>query len=255
LQVSNLPQVRNLREVGEQLLIMEDIYYFTSLDQIKILRIPTRWEMLNLLVKQPMTSAQIARQLGITRSLAHYHLKVLENADLVIFQEERISNGMVEKYYRAQARQYRSDHLVDQHRISSAKNETGIQTGEAVGELMKMMLEIAQADLARPDAHQLLAKIGFNFQDELRLTHDQVCEFIGKLRRMGEQYIELDRQNHEKGVDPQSLVHLRFTWLMTPITEPRLDNLLPTIGEVTAPDLEGQENLAIPDPQELMNEP
>lgn len=229
---------------------MEDIYYFSSLEQIKVLRIPTRWEMLNLLVKQPMTSAQIARAMGITRSLAHYHLKVLENADLVVFQEERIVNGMVEKYFRAQARQYRSDHLVDQHRSSSAKNEAGVQTGEAVGELMKMMLEIAQADLARPDANQLLAKVGFNFQDEIRLTRDQVCEFIDKLRRLGEHYIELDRHNQETGVSPESLVHLRFTWLITPITEPRLDNLLPTIGELAVPEQENNENLAIPEPQE-----
>ena len=232
-----------------------DIYYFQSLEQIRILRVPTRWEMLNLLVKQQMTSAQIARALGVTRSLAHYHLKVLENADLVVFQEERISNGMVEKYFRARARQYRSDHLVDQYRTSNEKNEAGFQTGEAVGELMKMMLEIAQADLARPVSSQLLAKIGFNIQDEVHLTPDQICTFIEQLRGLAEFYIELDRQNQEKGVAQESTIHLRFTWLITPITEPRLGNLLPVIGEVAMPDMAVRESLAITEPQELLNEP
>ncbi len=229
---------------------MEDIYYFSNLEQIRTLRVPTRWEMLNLLVEQPMTSAQLARALGITRSLAHYHLKVLESVDLVVFLKEQIHNGLVEKYYRAQARQYRSDHLVDQYRASTAENGDGIQTGEAVGELMKMMLEIARSDISRPETSQSLAKIGFNFQDEARLTPQQTCEFIKELRRLADHYIELDRRNQAEGIPQEALTHIRFTWLITPISEPRFDPLSSRKGKAAAVKTDDCENLITTELQE-----
>jgi DNA-binding transcriptional ArsR family regulator len=229
---------------------MEDIYYFSSLEQIRVLRVPTRWEILNLLVKQPMTSAQLARALGITRSLAHYHLKVLESVDLVVFLEERYLNGVVEKYYRALGRQYRSDHLVDQYRAGNGKNDAGVQTGEAVGELMKMMLEIAGADISRPEASQLLAKIGFNFQDEVCLTSEQTCEFIEKLRRLADDYIALDRRNQQDDVNQEALTHIRFTWLITPISGPRYHTHLPNNGEAASLKTDESENLTSTGSQE-----
>jgi DNA-binding transcriptional ArsR family regulator len=202
---------------------MKDVYYFENLEQIRALREPTRWKMLNLLIEHPMTGSQLARVLGITRPLAHYHLKVLEKVGLVEFLEDHVLDGVVEKYYQALARQYRSDRLVDRYRtVNYKKNGETLQTGEVVGELMKSMIEVAKSDISNPESYDLLAKIGFNFQDELHLTAEQANELIRTLRALGEKYIEIDKQNLAKKeeADARELIHLRYTWLITPVLEP-----------------------------------
>lgn len=202
---------------------MKDVYYFENLEQIRALREPTRWKMLNLLIEHPMTGSQLARVLGITRPLAHYHLKVLEKVGLVEFLEDHVLDGVVEKYYQALARQYRSDQLVDRYRtINYKKNGDTLQTGEVVGELMKSMIEVAKSDISNPESYDLLAKIGFNFQDELHLTTEQANELIRTLRTLGDKYIEMDKQNLAKKEqdDIGELIHLRFTWLITPVLAP-----------------------------------
>lgn len=202
---------------------MKDVYYFENLEQIRALREPTRWKMLNLLIEHPMTGSQLARVLGITRPLAHYHLKVLEKVGLVEFVEDHVLDGVVEKYYQALARQYRSDQLVDRYRtVNYKKNGDTLQTGEVVGELMKSMIEVAKSDISNPESYDLLAKIGFNFQDELHLTAEQANELIRILRALGDKYIEMDKQNLVKKEqdDASELIHLRFTWLITPVLTP-----------------------------------
>ncbi len=202
---------------------MKDVYYFENLEQIRVLREPTRWKMLNLLIEQPMTGSQLARILGITRPLAHYHLKVLERVGLVSFLEDHILDGVVEKYYQALARQYRADHLVDRYRtINYKKNGETLRTGEVVGEMMKAMIEVAKSDIANPDSYDLLAKIGFNFQEELHLNAKQADELIQTLRELADKYIEIDKRNllEKSRNQANELIHLRFTWLITPVLLP-----------------------------------
>ncbi len=198
---------------------MEDQYFFESIEQIQATAEPTRWQILSLLIARPMTGSQLARVLGIPRPLAHYHLKILEKVGLVAFQEERLRGGVVEKYFRAIARQFRSDHLVDGCRTREAAPGVAQQTGEIVRNLMLAMLEVAHADLAQAEVRRALAKTGFNFQDFFFLTQEQTTTFIAELRAMAERYQALHNHNlqHPLEGDGQPLAHLRFTWLLTPV--------------------------------------
>ncbi len=198
---------------------MEDQYFFESIDQIQATAEPTRWQILNLLIDRPMTGSQLARVLGIPRPLAHYHLKILEKVGLVAFQEERLRGGVVEKYFRAIARQFRSDHLVDGCRTNGSSNGVDLQTGEIVRNMMLAMLEVAHADLAQADVRRSLAKTGFNFQDDLFLTQEQTNTFIAELRAMAERYQKLHNENVQQQLEGEvkPIAHLRFTWLLTPV--------------------------------------
>jgi DNA-binding transcriptional ArsR family regulator len=198
---------------------MEDQYFFKSIDQIQATAEPTRWQILNLLIAKAMTGSQLARVLGIPRPLAHYHLKILEKVGLVEFQEERMRGGVVEKYFRAIARQFRSDHLVDGCRTSASSNGVELQTGDIVRNLMLAMLEVAHADLAQSDVRRCLAKSGFNFQDSLTLTQEQSNQFIADLRALADRYQHLQVDNLQSSSDGEvkATMHLRFTWLLTPV--------------------------------------
>jgi molybdate-binding protein len=74
-----------------------------SLAQINTLSDPRRLEILRLLMTKPSTVSQIGRHLHEYPAAIRYHIKKLEEADLVELSEERISPGFIEKYYSAKA--------------------------------------------------------------------------------------------------------------------------------------------------------
>jgi DNA-binding transcriptional ArsR family regulator len=204
---------------------LEDQYFFESIEQIQAIAEPTRWKILELLIARSMTGSQLARVLGIQRPLAHYHLKILEKVGLVEFQEEQIHGSMIERYYRAIAHEFRSDHLVDSYRTSDNGGGDPDQAGEVVANMMDAMLTVVRADLARGNIHPILAKSGFNFQDDVYLTQDQTNAFISELRRLAEKYQKIEFENRAKAEhgDTQGINHVRFTWLLTPVSPLTLD--------------------------------
>jgi DNA-binding transcriptional ArsR family regulator len=215
---------------------MNDQYFFENIDQIQATAEPTRWKILSLLVAKPMTGAQLARVLGIPRPLAHYHLKILFNVGLVELEEERISGSVVEKYYRARARQYLANHLVDQYRSDGDAGQTSIQAGEAIRSMIQAMTEVARSDFAHPNVLPELARIGFNYQDEALLTQKQVNGLIADLRALGERYLQLGKENQTNGEGAETALHfVRYTFFITPVE--KLDADL-SIDKPELPDLD-----------------
>jgi len=74
-----------------------------SLEQINTVSDPHRLEILRHLMHTPSTVSQLGRQLGEFPAAIRYHIKKLENADLVELSEVRNSSGFSEKYYAAKA--------------------------------------------------------------------------------------------------------------------------------------------------------
>jgi len=206
---------------------MVDVYYIESISQIRAIAEPTRWRMLSLLVVRPMTGSQLARALHIPRTRAHYHLNILREVSLVELQHQQLHGGMVEKYYTAIARDFRTDHLVDRSRVASRLTGDDSGTGQVVHDLMLAMLEVARTDILLPEAVPGLAQAGFNFQDELLLTAEQTNGLIQGIRDVARRYMEIDRQNR---LDPEksALPRLRLTALLTPVaalqSEPKRRN-------------------------------
>jgi len=216
---------------------MVDVYYIESITQVRAIAEPTRWHILDLLVVRPMTGSQLARALQIPRTRAHYHLNILKDVGLVERQHEQLNGGIVEKYYRATARQFRTDHLVDAARVAAGPDGDGIGTGQVVRDLMLAMLELARADILLPNALLGLAQAGFNFQDELLLTREQTTALIQGLRELCRRFLELDHQNHEAAAEASvaeapaagALLPLRLTALLTPVSALSFDT--PPKGE------------------------
>jgi DNA-binding transcriptional ArsR family regulator len=75
-------------------------------DQIKALANPERVQILTLLVERSGTAKQVADWIGGTRGRVHYHIKELEKAGLVEKVRTVETGGVVEKYYRAVARNF-----------------------------------------------------------------------------------------------------------------------------------------------------
>ncbi len=60
---------------------------------------PVRLRLLSMLTAEPMSAAEVARELGLTHANASYHLRVLLAAgELVVDGEERIRGGVAKRY-------------------------------------------------------------------------------------------------------------------------------------------------------------
>jgi DNA-binding transcriptional ArsR family regulator len=68
--------------------------------------------VLRLLADKELTVKQLAGILGAVPASVHYHVKVLERAGLVRLVETRERSGILEKYYRAVAREFVVDQSV-----------------------------------------------------------------------------------------------------------------------------------------------
>lgn len=74
--------------------------------QFKALSNPERVRILALLIERPGTAKQVADWVGQTRGRVHYHIKELEKTGLVEIVARVERGGVVEKYYRAVARNF-----------------------------------------------------------------------------------------------------------------------------------------------------
>ncbi|WP_200958201.1 ArsR/SmtB family transcription factor [Nocardioides sp. Soil805] len=60
---------------------------------------PVRLRILSMLTAQPMSAAEVARELELTHANASYHLRVLHDAgELVVESEEKIRGGTAKRY-------------------------------------------------------------------------------------------------------------------------------------------------------------
>ena len=60
---------------------------------------PVRLRILSMLTAQPMSAAEVARELALTHANASYHLRVLHDAgELVVESEEKIRGGTAKRY-------------------------------------------------------------------------------------------------------------------------------------------------------------
>jgi DNA-binding transcriptional ArsR family regulator len=194
---------------------MRDVYYYETIEQVQAISEPTRWRILDLLVRRPMTGAQLARAMGIPRTRAHYHLKVLERFGLVELDNEQINQGIVEKYYRAIAKEMRTDKLIDRKRLET-NQDAASQTSQTVAHLMVAILDLARFDIVHPSQGKDLARYGFQRQDDWYLTGEQADALSADLRELAAKYAAYDQKNRPEAQN-NSFVHMRHTWLLTPV--------------------------------------
>jgi len=69
---------------------MEDIYYIGNLDTLKVITDERRLQMLELLVQRPYTVKQLAAELELAPTKLYYHIKQLEDHELIRVVEKTV---------------------------------------------------------------------------------------------------------------------------------------------------------------------
>lgn len=79
-------------------------YSVETIEQLRGVADPLRIRIFEALTQRAMTATQVGEELGLPAPKAHYHVRELERLGLVKLVETRERGGILEKYYRAVAR-------------------------------------------------------------------------------------------------------------------------------------------------------
>lgn len=79
-------------------------YSLRTVEQLRAVADPLRIRIFEALAQRAMTATQVGEELQIAAPKAHYHVRELERIGLVRLVETRERGGILEKYYRAVAR-------------------------------------------------------------------------------------------------------------------------------------------------------
>lgn len=80
-----------------------DIRVISDPETLRLIADPLRLRMLELLRHQPRTVTELANLLDVPRTKLYYHVKLLEEHDLITVDATRIVSGITERRYRATA--------------------------------------------------------------------------------------------------------------------------------------------------------
>ncbi|HEX7063902.1 MAG TPA: winged helix-turn-helix domain-containing protein [Bacillales bacterium] len=78
---------------------MKEYRTISDAELMKILIDPKKIKILDILKKENLTVAQIAKLIGEKPSRLYYHVNKLEEADLIQLKETRQNGNLIEKYY------------------------------------------------------------------------------------------------------------------------------------------------------------
>lgn len=109
------PESASIRESGSDRSQRPELAVVAEEAQVRALSHPERVRILTYLVDREATAAQVADALGGTRGGTHYHIRELQKAGLIEIVSRAESGGVLEKYYRAVARNFCLAHGIGEH--------------------------------------------------------------------------------------------------------------------------------------------
>ncbi len=122
---------------------MRDELELDSEERIKAFTHPYRMKLLHALRRlgRPSTATEVARLLGDGPGKAHYHMRILEAAGIVVLDHTDTVNGIIARYYEPAARQYSVQGGPDQDDDGSLRDELSRMIARRFKEGLKAFLE------------------------------------------------------------------------------------------------------------------
>jgi predicted ArsR family transcriptional regulator len=99
----------------------------SSLDALRAISDSQRHRILTMLIREPLSAAQIAKKLKIPRTRVYYHLDLLQEHRFIRVVDERHVSAMVERTFRASAHRFR----VDRRMLAAASSESEVNEAQA----------------------------------------------------------------------------------------------------------------------------
>ncbi len=91
---------------------LPEVYTLASIEQLRAFADELRVRIFIALTQRPLTATQLGDELDIAAPKAHYHVRELERVGLVRLVETRERGGILEKYFRAVAKDVQVPHAL-----------------------------------------------------------------------------------------------------------------------------------------------
>jgi DNA-binding transcriptional ArsR family regulator len=164
----------------------EGFFALQELDQLKALADPLRQRILQALCQEPMTTKQVAQQLGEKPTRLYHHVATLEQAGLIHIVETRQNRGTLEKYYQAVARKFYADKSLFQLAPAAGEGDSGVRE-IIVNALEDTLFQIRdESTQTLLEAQPVPEKLVFARAQGLQVTPEQIT----RLRTMIEEWLD-----------------------------------------------------------------
>jgi len=160
------------------------VYQIESLEQVRALTDELRVRIFSLLAQEPMTVTQVGKTLEIAPAKIHYHVRELERVKLVRQVFTREKSGILEKYYRAVAK----DVSVPRSLVTSApRNELLAAANEFAQSAVSGYLRALDRLMPLPDEE--FQRYPFSISNvTLWLTKEDMDQLVTDLQAQFEKY-------------------------------------------------------------------
>lgn len=169
---------------------MLEQYIISDIKQLKALSHSSRVKILSALADKAMTAKQLADQFGEEPAKTSYHVKQLLKVGLVelVFTRET-QNGIVEKYYRAIAREFQTDPYLARQPEGRNQLEAGFM--RTLNKTQSDFLRSYRNDLERQqaDGPAVPIRTSFDFQT-IHTSPERMAKFLEKLQKLSEEFLE-----------------------------------------------------------------
>lgn len=179
---------------------MENIYYITDLEQLRVFSDPFRVKILWSFYGREKTGKMLADEFHIAPSKVRYHLTEMERVGLIKVVRTELKNGIMQKFYLPVAEHYSLE------KISSLLNGEDIShLDDALKESAFLSLEELRQKLteARFHKHELI-QIPYS----VALTKKEKEEISGKLKNI---YALLQKASSRETDEPTEECYLNLT--------------------------------------------
>jgi DNA-binding transcriptional ArsR family regulator len=183
-------------------------FIVNDLDTLKVLADPLRLQIIELMTPAARTVKQIAAELNLPPTKLYYHIKQLEERNLIRVTDTRIVSGILEKQYQAAALSYRVNKtLFSLTALAGTEGLNVMLTGlfEDTKEDIQQSVEAGVIKLSadeegeKPSLSSLLVS-----RKTLNLTPEQADEFYQRLRELVREYTLDERSLAAEQTDEQA---------------------------------------------------
>lgn len=152
---------------------MKDIFYITTLDQLRVLSDPLRIKMIWSLSTREKTGKILSEEMKMAPSKIRYHLTELERVGLIELVRTALKNGIQQKFYRTVAANISLEKITLLLNGENVPDLDGLLKENAYCALEELRKNIVQSDLQKNN----FLLIPF----QVRLTEEEEKKVKGKI--------------------------------------------------------------------------
>lgn len=159
-----------------------DIFYIQDVETLKVLADARRIQILEITGEGEKTAKEIANQMQMATSKLYYHLKMMEEHDIITVVEERVGpTQIIEKVYQATAHRY----MIAEDLQPLEHTEASLNLAFQAIDKVKLELQYNAEALLQPDIDETRAEFGMG---KLHLTREEAAELAQELQAIWDRF-------------------------------------------------------------------